>query len=103
MGYGVDGQFNDVVNIDYQSGSVTVGTSEQLAAANGSSNLENRQEMIIYNSSENRVWFGPTGVSTSTGIPLEPQGTVNIQVGENIEVYLIAEQAGNSVVVQELS
>lgn len=96
-------RFNDIVNTDYTGGAITVGTSEQLASANGSSNLDDRQELIIYNNSSNTVYFGPTGVTTSSGIPLEPNETINVQAGDNINIYLIADSSGNSVIVQEFS
>lgn len=103
MAFGSDGTFNDVVNIDYQSGVLTVGTTQQIAAANGSTNLDDRQELVIYNKSSNTVYFGPTGVTTSTGIPIESKETINIQMGPDVSLYLIAATAGNSIIVQEMS
>ena len=105
MAFGSDGSFNDVVNIDYQSGVKTVGTTEVLVAAGGS-NLDDRQEVIIYNDSKAIVYLGPTGVATSgssKGIPIEPKETLNIQVGPSISMYLIAATASNSIIVQEFS
>jgi diacylglycerol kinase family enzyme len=61
MAFGSDGTFNDVVNADYKSGVVTVGTTEVVAAAVGGTNLEDRQELIIYNKSTSTIYFGPTG------------------------------------------
>lgn len=103
MAGGYRSDFIDVVNIDYQGGSLTVGTSQQFASANGSSNLERRQELNIYNKSSNIIYYGPTGVTTSTGIPIQPEEIVSLQYGPDIDVYLIAGSAGNTVIVQELS
>ena len=51
MGFGQDGYRNDTVNTEYVSGVITVGTTQVLACANGSTNLEGRQELIIFNKS----------------------------------------------------
>jgi hypothetical protein len=102
MGLSYSPDFADVENVNYTSGSLTVGTSQQLASANGSSNLSKRQELLIYNKSSNTLYFGPTGVTTSTGIPLAPGETLNVPFGEAVSVYLIAAGAGNACIVQEI-
>lgn len=106
MGLSFNPQFSDVVDSSYTSGVITVGTSEVLAAANGSSNLTGRQELIIYNDSSVTIYFGPTGVTVSggtKGIPIGPQETINIQMGAAVNIYLIAGTSSNSVIVQEFS
>lgn len=103
MGY--SGNFNDVVNADYIAGTVTVGTS-QVAARVGGSNLARRQEITIYNPTNNIIWVGPSGITASNtggGIPLGPEETLSLQYGASIDIYLIAAQAGNTIVIQEAS
>ena len=100
---GYSNTFIDVINNQFQAGTITVGTTEILASINGSSNLSGRQEITIFNSSANTIYYGPTGVSTSTGIPIEAGETVSLQYGEFINVYLIAATAGNSTIIHEAS
>lgn len=97
------GQFNDVNDTSYVSGTITVGTSEVLAAAVGGANLTLRQELLIYNKSSAIVYFGPTGVTTSNGIPIGPNEVLNLPYGQSVSVFLIAGTAGNSVIVQEMA
>jgi hypothetical protein len=94
----------DANNSDYQAGELTVGTSQILACANGSSNMSSRQNLIVYNrSSTVTVYIGPTGVTTSSkGIPIPPQSAITFNTGSSINMYLIANSAGNTVTVQEL-
>lgn len=92
--------FVDVINADYITTSITVGTTAVHAKV-GASNLLGRQELHLYNRSANRIFIGPSGVTTTTGIPLEPDEVISLQYGDKIDVYLIAESAGNTVVVQE--
>lgn len=100
---GKSGQFNDVLDSSYVSGNITVGTSEILAAAVGGVNLILRQELLIFNRSSAIIYFGPTGVTTATGIPVGPNEVLNLPYGQSISVYLIAGTAGNTVTVQEMA
>lgn len=100
LAYG--GSFNEVNDVSYVAGSITVGTSQVLAAASGS-NLSLRQELIIYNKSASTIYFGPTGVTTSTGIPIGPTEVLNLPFSQNVSVFLISGTAGNTVIVQELA
>lgn len=100
---GKSGQFNDVLDSSYVSGNITVGTSEVLAAAVGGVNLVLRQELLIYNRSSAIIYFGPTGVTTTTGIPIGPNEVLDLPYGQGINIYLIAGTAGNTVTVQEMA
>lgn len=95
--------FDDVVDTEYTAGTITVGTTEVLACANGSTNLSKRQEITIYNKSVNTIYFGPTGVTASNGIPIVAGEVVSLQYGPNLNIYLIAASAGNSIIIQEAS
>ena len=102
MGVGHSGRLDDVVNVEYLSTVKTIGTTEVLAAVGGS-NLEDRQELVVYNKSSNTIFYGPTGVTTATGTPIVAKGTLNIQLGDALGLYLIAAEAGNDVIVSEFS
>ncbi len=99
---GKSGQFNDVDDANYVSGTITIGTSQVLAAV-GVSNLTLRQELLIYNKSGVVIYFGPTGVTTATGIPINPNEVLNLPFGQNNSVFLIAGTASNSVIIQEMA
>ena len=89
----------------YTTGSVSAGTTEALASANGSSNLASRNILYIENTdTSDTVFYGPTGlVADMTSASLEPGDFVFLAVGPNISVFLRT-AAGTSVcAVQEFS
>lgn len=98
--------YSDIVNNSYVSGTQTVSTT-QIEAKVGGSPLSHRQILIIHNPSflGNTIYFGPTGVTTSTGVPIAGGETVFLPVGDCINIYLIKAAAGGSVsaIIQELS
>jgi hypothetical protein len=94
------GEFNDVLSDGYAQGIVTVGTTQVLAKV-GASPLSGRENLRIYNKSNKTVYFGPTGVTTSTGEPIEKKQWINIPAGEAIGVYLITTEANQEVIVSE--
>lgn len=94
------GRNDEIVNDSYIQGAVTVTTS-QIEAKVGGSRLAGRQMLRVYNGSSNIIYFGPTGVSTTTGEPIEKKQWANIPVGDNIAVFLIAASGSNSVIVSE--
>lgn len=105
MGFGSSGNFSDVNNTAYLSLVVNIGLTEVQAKV-GSSNLANRQELIIFNDSLNTIYYGPSGVTTSgptKGIPINGGGFVNLPFGADVSVFLIAASATNSVIIQELA
>lgn len=101
-GFGQIGRNDDIVNDSYVQGTVSVTTS-QIEAKVGGSRLDKRQILRIYNSSNNTIYFGPSGVTTSTGEPIEKNNWVNIPAGDQIAVFLIAATGTNSVIVSEWS
>ena len=72
-------------------------------AAVGVSNLDRRQELVVYNKSTNTIYYGPTGVTTANGTPIVAKGTLNIQLGDQLNLYIIAGEAGNDVIISEFS
>lgn len=99
MPIGSNPNYADVNNSSYTSNVVTVGVS-QVEAKVGVSRDPKRQLLIVYNNSNKTVYYGPTGVTTSTGVPLLKSQEVSIPIGD-VAIYLIAGSAGNDVIVQE--
>lgn len=72
MGFSAGSGFSDLVNSEYLAGTIIVGTSAAIAKV-GLENLAGRQELLVYNQENNdTIYFGPAGVTTSTGIPIQP-------------------------------
>ena len=90
----------DVNESVYVTGTITVGTS-LVEAKVGAERLSNRQFVSIHNYGPNTVYVGPDGVTTANGRPLFVDQSIDIPLG-NLGVYIVAEQANNTVVVQEL-
>lgn len=103
MGIGYDPEFADVMNDAYVSGSVSVSTS-QVEAKVGANRLTGREVLHITNKGTNRVYFGPSGVTVSTGDFLEKNQSVAIAVGDGIGVFLICDTGQSAtVIVQEIA
>lgn len=78
---------------------VAVGTTEVALPA---SPLAGRQKIIVQNTSNNDIYVGATGVTTSTGIRVAKGATLELDIGE-IVLYAIAGSAGNNVRVLEVA
>lgn len=101
-GFGQIGRNDDIVNSSYVQTSINV-TTTQIEAKVGASNLSGRQILRIYNNSNNTIYLGPTGVTTSTGEPLNKGEWIIFPVGDQISIFLIAASGSNPVIVQEFS
>lgn len=104
MGITESGNFNDVLNNNYQSTVLTV-TTTQIEAKVNTNRMIGRQVLLLYNDSSNTVYFGPTGVTSSginKGIPLEPGDFLRIQFGD-VGLFLIVASGSSNVIVQELA
>jgi len=86
----------------FSQGVVTVGNSE-VEAMVGGSRRDGRQMLRVYNKSSNVIYFGPSGVTTTTGEPIEKKQWVNIPASDGLALYLIAGSAANDVIVSEWS
>lgn len=92
---------NDAPSIAVQSTKVTVGAT---AVALPTTALAGRTRMIIQNISSNKVWIGPSGVTTSgstIGLELGKGNSLSLEAGQNVTYYAIAAGAGNDVAVFE--
>jgi hypothetical protein len=87
---------------DFSQGVVTV-TSSQIEAKVGASKRAGRQMLRVYNKSNATIYFGPTGVTTTTGEPIYKDQWVNIPANDSCAVFLIAASGSNDVIVSEWS
>lgn len=99
MGINESGNNAEVVGA-YVQGTVTVTTS-QIEAKVGANRQEGRQMLRIYNGSSNIVYFGPSGVTTATGEPIEKKQWINIPANDALALFLIAAAGSNAVIVSE--
>lgn len=92
----------DLINSGTSTQAVlTVGTSAS-AIRVGGSNLSNRRGCSIYNNSLVVIYWGFTaGVTTSTGIPIQPGQERGWAVGPNQDIYVIAGTASNNTRINE--
>lgn len=82
---------------------LTVGVTAVLANSSGT-NLSNRKMISVFNNSQNTIYWGYTsGVTLVTGTPLFRNQERGWAIGPNMNIYLIAFQAGNDVRVTERS
>lgn len=72
------------------------------AVALPASPLAGRQKIVVQNTSNNDIFVGDSGVTTSTGIRIAKGATLELDIGE-IVLYGIAGSAGNNVRVLELA
>lgn len=102
MGISFDPELSDVVNQSYVSGSISVSTSA-VEAKVGASRLTGRETLRIYNNSNTTIYFGPSGVTASTGEPIFKNQWVNIPIGDQLAVFLItASGTASDIRIQEI-
>lgn len=95
-------EYSDVLTDAYIAGVISVSTT-QVEAKAGGSRLTNRECLRIYNNSNTTIYFGPTGVTASTGEPIFKNQWVNIPIGD-IAVFLItASGTASDVRIQEFA
>jgi hypothetical protein len=74
----------------------TVGTSAA-QIVDGGDELAARKYLWIYNNSNKSVYFGPTGVTTSSGYPIFPGSELHARIGAAVDCFLIGDAAGLNV------
>ena len=92
----------DVNNSSYVSGSQTVTTTAAEARVGGSA-LSGRQWIYIENLSTRRVYYGPSGVTSSTGAELRRNEHVFLNHGPDNPVFVITASGTANIRVQESS
>lgn len=95
-------EYDDVLTDNYVTGTISVGTS-QVQAKVGASNLSGREMLYLENQGAQTVYYGPSGVTTTTGAVLYKFQSVFLPVGANVNVYVIAASGTNTIIVQEFA
>lgn len=96
-------EFADVDNDAYVSGAVSV-TSTAVEAKVGANRLTGREAITVLNKGPNRVYFGPSGVTTTTGSILEKNQYLSMPLGDSIALFLICASGETATaIVQELA
>lgn len=99
---GVNADQIDVDNTIFTSGTVTVGTTA-VEAKVGATRAVNRQSLYIENKGPSAIFYGPSGVTVTTGATLAVSQTVFLELGDALGVFVIANTAGNTCIVQEFA
>lgn len=84
----------------YVTQSITVTTSQ---VALPTTALANRKLIIIENKSGANIFYGPTGVTTTTGIRLPNNSVVSLAIGPSITMYALRSAGSGDVTVQEVA
>lgn len=97
----IEDTVRDILNKTGDQGSLAVGVSA-VEIKVGASRLAGRKSVTLYNNSNQTVFWGYTsGVTTSSGTPIEKSQFVTWEVGEDLAVFVIAATAGNNVRITE--
>ena len=103
MGISYDPELSDVSNDAYVAGSISVSTT-QVEAKVGANRLAGRENLRVFNNSNTTIYFGPSGVTASTGEPVFKNQWVNIPAGASLAVFLItASGTASDVRIQEMA
>jgi len=95
------GEYDDVNNDGYVSGAVSV-TSVAIEAKVGASKLAGREWITITNKGPKTLYYGPAGVTTTSGDFLYKDQFVSLNHGELIAVFLVCAGADTATaIVQE--
>lgn len=99
----IDPEFADVDNDGYVSGPVSV-TSTPTEAKVGTNRLTGREQITITNKGPNPVYYGPTGVTNTTGDILYKDQFVSLPFGFDIAVFVVCATGQTAtVIVQEMA
>jgi hypothetical protein len=89
-----------VANTATLATAVTVGTS---AGALPASALANRRTLTGRNNGTSTIYLGPSGVTTTNGLPVDPGQFFSATLGPGVSLYAISAVAGQNVRVLEAS
>lgn len=95
-------KISSFANISFIATNKTINTTESLASVGGS-NLSNRKTLVIFNRGSQTIYYGPSGVDDTTGIAIEKDELITLDVGQNILVYLVTKTGNATVTIQELA
>lgn len=97
---------SDIVNSTYESGVVSVSAGSATKACVGATNLPNRKRLIVFNRGNKTVYYGPSYVTSNgatQGIPIEQSEFLVLDVGDNVDIYLITDTGTSDLIVQEMA
>lgn len=95
-------EFADVTEDGYVSGAVAISTTE-VEAKVGASRLVGREGITITNKGPNTLYYGPTGVTVTTGDTLLKGQFVSLPLGEALGLFMIcATGQSATAIVQEM-
>ena len=80
----------------------TVGTSAALII-DGADELSGRKYVYLYNNDNRYTYLGASGVTTSNGFPLPPGAIIDVRIGDAVDLYMIADAAGQNIRTMQLS
>lgn len=90
----------DTLKVGGTQGALTVGTSA-VEVKVGVSQLTNRKHVTLYNNSNKTIYWGlDSGVTTSTGTPIQ-KGEMVPWAASTATIYVIAGSAGNDTRITE--
>jgi len=84
----------EVINKILDQRTQTIGTTPTLL------NQKGGRILILSNTGDNTVYLGHEGVTTDIGVPLPPNATVEIHLGEGYKFYAVAETETNIRVLE---
>jgi hypothetical protein len=93
--------YSDTNNKVLLIGNKTITTTQSLLAVSASNNTD-RQFIRIYNSGTQKIYIGTTGVTTTTGEPLEKDQHITIAIRDNLSLYAITATGTASIIIWEL-
>lgn len=74
----------------------TVGTSAALIV-DGADELATRRILFMYNNGNKNMYIGASGVTTSDGFPIPPGAILEIEAGDAMDIYAIADAAAQNM------
>jgi len=86
----VNGSFATVKSAPVVGAKTVTTTAASIFA--GSAALPDRYAMTVYNDSSYTIYWGPSGVTTSTGMPILPGDSVTFEFSQSVvtAIYMIA-------------
>jgi len=97
-----DPEYSDVLNDAYGSTVISVGTVA-VEARVGAQTMAKRETLLIANKGPDVIYFGPPGVTPSSGMPLPCGKAVKLNFGDCNPVFLITATGTSNVIVQEVA
>lgn len=100
MGLKYSGEFDDTNSDIFVQEEITIGTTQVEALTTGT-DIAEREIVRIYNKGNQTVYFGPTGVTSTSGEPLRKNQWIEIAI-RNQSVFLITDSGTADVIVTDL-